>query len=74
MTNAVRNLIRSFQSLSDAEKREAASFLLRQVVQDEASDGGDEPFAAIAEELFLNLDAEESGNGEGLNASKHVSV
>ena len=64
MTTAVRDLIRSFQSLSDAEKREAASFLLRQVVQDEASDLGDESFAAIAEELFLNLDAEEAGNGQ----------
>jgi hypothetical protein len=74
MTTAVRNLIRSFQSLSDAEKREAASFLLRQVVQDETSDLGTEPFTAIAEELFLDLDAEEAGNGEGLIASKDVSV
>ena len=74
MTTAVRNLIRSFQSLSDAEKREAASFLLRQVVQDEASDLGEEPLTAIAEELFLDLDAEEAGNGEGLIASKDVSV
>jgi hypothetical protein len=64
MTTAVRDLIRSFQSLSDAEKREAASFLLRQVVQDEASDLGAESFAAIAEELFLDLDAEEAGNGQ----------
>jgi hypothetical protein len=43
-------------------------------VQDEASDLGTEPFAAIAEELFLDLDAEEAGNGEGLIASKDVSV
>jgi hypothetical protein len=64
MTTAVRNLIRSFQSLSDAEKREAASFLLRQVVQDETSDLGTEPFTAIAEDLFLDLDAEEAGNGQ----------
>jgi hypothetical protein len=74
MTTAVRDLIRSFQLLSDAEKREATNFLLRQVVQDEASDLGTEPFAAIAEELFLDLDAEEAGNGEGLIASKDVSV
>ena len=64
MTTAVRNLIRSFQSLSDAEKREAASFLLRQVVQDETSDLGTEPFTAIAEELCLDLDAEEACNGQ----------
>ena len=64
MTTAVRNLIRSFQSLSDAEKREAASFLLRQVVQDETSDLGTEPFTTTAEELFLDLDAEEAGNGQ----------
>jgi hypothetical protein len=64
MTSAVRDLLRSFQSLSDAEKHEAASLLLRQVVQGEAGDVGDDALAAVAEELFLDLDAREAGDGQ----------
>ena len=64
MTSAVRDLIRSFQLLSDAEKHEAASLLLRQVVQGEAGDLGDADLVAVAEELFLDLDAREAGDGQ----------
>ena len=64
MTSAVRDLLRSFQSLSDAEKHEAASLLLRQVVQGEAGDVGDDALVAIAEDLFLDLDAGEAGDGQ----------
>ena len=64
MTSAFRDLLRSFQSLSDAEKHEAASLLLRQVVQGEAGDVGDEALVAVAEELFLDLDAREAGDGQ----------
>jgi len=64
MTSAVRDLLRSFQSLSDAEKHEAASLLLRQVVQGEAGDVGDDALVAVAEELFLDLDAREAGDGQ----------
>jgi hypothetical protein len=64
MTSAVRDLLRSFQSLSDAEKHEAASLLLRQVVQDEAGDVGDDALVAVAEELFLDLDVREAGDGQ----------
>ena len=60
MTSAVRDLLRSFQSLNDAEKHEAASLLLRQVVQGEAGDIGDDALVAVAEELFLDLDAQEA--------------
>jgi hypothetical protein len=60
MTSAVRDLLRSFQSLSDAEKHAAASLLLRQVVQGEAGDIGDDALVAVAEELFLDLDAQEA--------------
>ncbi len=49
MTSAVRDLLRSFQSLSDAEKHEVASLLLRQVVQGEAGDMGDDALVAVAE-------------------------
>lgn len=64
MTSAVRDLLRSFQSLSDAEKHEAASLLLRQVVQGEAGDIGDDALVAVAEGLFLDLDAREAGDGQ----------
>jgi hypothetical protein len=64
MTNAVRDLLQSFQSLSDAEKHEAASLLLRQVVQGEAGDVCDDALVAVAEELFLDLDAREAADGE----------
>ena len=64
MTNAVRHLLQTFQSLSDAEKHEAASLLLRQVVQGEAGDVGDDALVAVAEELFFDLDAREAIDGE----------
>jgi hypothetical protein len=64
MTSAVRELLRSFQSLSDAEKHEAASLLLKHVVQGEAGDVGDDALVAAAEELFLELDAREAGDGQ----------
>jgi hypothetical protein len=40
MTSVVRDLLRSFETLSDAEKHGAANLLLRQVVQGEAGDVG----------------------------------
>ena len=64
MTSAVRDLLRSFQALSDAEKHEAASLLMRQFAQGEAGEIGDETFVAVAEELFLDLDAREAGDGQ----------
>lgn len=64
MTSAVRDLLRSFQSLSDDEKREATSFLLRQVVRGEAGDIGDEALLAVADDLFIELDAAEAGDGQ----------
>ena len=64
MTSAVRELLRSFQSLSDAEKHEAASLLLRLVVQGEAGDIGDDALVAVAEELFLDLDSREADDGQ----------
>ena len=51
-------------TLSDAEKHEAAGLLLREVVQGEAGDIGDDALVAVAEELFLDLDARETGDGQ----------
>jgi hypothetical protein len=62
MTHAVRDFLRSFQLLSDAERHEAASLLLRQVAQAETGGLGDDTLVAVAEELFLDLDAREDGD------------
>ena len=64
MTSAVRDLLRSFQSLSDDEKREATRLLLRQVMRGEAGDIGDEALLAVADDLFIELDAAEAGDGQ----------
>jgi hypothetical protein len=64
VTSAVRDLIRSFQAWSDAEKHEATSLLFKQVVQGEADDIGDDTLGAVAEELFLDLDTREAGDGQ----------
>lgn len=64
MTSAVRDLLRSFQALSDAEKHEAANLLLKQLVQGEAGDVGEEAIVAVAEELFLDLDEREAGDDQ----------
>ena len=64
MTSAVRDLLWSFQSLSDAEKHEAVSLLRRPVVQGEAGDVGYDALVAIAEDLFLDLAAREAGDGQ----------
>jgi hypothetical protein len=64
MTNAVRNLLHSFQSLSDAEKHEAAALLLEHVTGAKPGDVGEDALVAIAEELFLALDVREAGDGQ----------
>ncbi|MDX1969637.1 MAG: hypothetical protein SFV23_20855 [Planctomycetaceae bacterium] len=63
MTSAVCDLLGPFQALSDTEKHKAARLPLKQVVQDEAGDLDDDAFVAIAEDLFLDLDASEAGAG-----------
>lgn len=60
MTSAVRDLLLSFQSLTDAEKHEVASLLLRQLLQGETGDVCDDALVAVADELFLDLDAREA--------------
>jgi len=59
MTAAVQELLKTFESLPQAEQHEAALEILRRVLPDGA---GDVPEAALidsAEELFRALDAEE---------------
>ena len=64
MTQAVEELLRRFDALSDAEKQEATVQLLRRVVEEESGDVPGEALVAAAEELFLELDAREAANGQ----------
>jgi hypothetical protein len=62
MTSAVQHLIDSFESLSDAEKRQAAVEILRRAPQDDEG-LSDEDLTVIADDLFRALDAEEVDRG-----------
>jgi hypothetical protein len=62
MTVAVRQLLESFNALSDADKHQAAIEILRRFA---GAAEGDVPEAALveaADELFRALDAEEAGH------------
>jgi hypothetical protein len=64
MTAAVKDLLNTFDALSDADKREATVQLLRRVVDEESGDVPEEVLVAAAEELFLELDAREAADGQ----------
>ena len=64
MTGAVKDLLNRFDSLTASEKHEAASQLLRRVIEGEAGEIAEDALVAAAEHLFLDLDARESGNGQ----------
>ena len=58
MTEAVQELLDTFDALTDAEKQVAAAQLLRRVVEGESGEIPEDALVAAAEELFLELDAE----------------
>ena len=64
MTGAVQDLLNAFDALTASEKYEAASQVLRRVVEGESGEIPDEALVAAAEQVFLDLDAQESGNGQ----------
>jgi len=64
MDAAVNQILDLFESLSDAQKSEAALEILSRFPVDE-KDIPDEAFAAMAEELLSALDEEERKNGQG---------
>jgi hypothetical protein len=59
----VRDLLQSFDSLSEAEKKEVASEILRRSASLEFLPVSDEELVLNAEQLFLELDRQESTNG-----------
>jgi hypothetical protein len=59
MTESVQQLLNAFDALSEAERRIAASEVLRRIVASESGDVPDDGLTAAAEELFLELDERE---------------
>ncbi len=59
MTAAVRELLQTFEALTDAEKQVVTIQLLRRAVAAETGNISDDGLIAVAEELFLELEARE---------------
>lgn len=59
----VRDLLQSFDSLSEADKKEVASEILRRSASFDLRPLSDEELIVNAEQLFLELDRQESTNG-----------
>ncbi|HLW67702.1 MAG TPA: hypothetical protein VKS79_20465 [Gemmataceae bacterium] len=64
MTQKVRDLLNSFDSLPDADKHEMAVEVLRRVRKSAHGDVSDESLTALADELFCAMDAQEAKHGE----------
>jgi hypothetical protein len=62
MTAAVRQLLDSFDALSDADKHQAAIEILRQFATAAESDRPETALVEAADERFRLLDAEEAGH------------
>jgi hypothetical protein len=60
MTTEVRNLLRSFDSLPDSEKRELAAEILRRSVRFDLLPLSDEDLTKAADDIFLAIDREEA--------------
>jgi hypothetical protein len=57
-------LLQSFDALSEAEKHEAATEVLRRALPIVSADVPEEALVATAEELFLELDAREAADDD----------
>ena len=57
MTQAVQHIIDTFESLTEAEKQQAASELLRRTLDLAPAQLSDEALAEAADQLFSELDA-----------------
>jgi hypothetical protein len=60
MTTEAQNLLQSFDLLQEADKREVAAEIIRRSIAIDMPPLSDEQLAAIADELFLEMDKEES--------------
>jgi hypothetical protein len=62
MTQSVKNLLDHFDSLPEAEKREALSEILRRIRSIDFEPPSDEELVLSAEETFLELDRREAAD------------
>lgn len=62
MTTAVQQLLDSFEALSEAEQQQAASEVLRRVLDATPPELSEEALVEAAEALFLELDARETAD------------
>ena len=60
MTTEAESVLRSFELLPDAEKREVASAIIRRSMELDVPPLSDDDLVSAAEELFLKLDQEEA--------------
>jgi hypothetical protein len=60
MATSVQDLLQSFEGLSDDEKKEVASEMIRRLVKFDLPPLSDQELVLSAEELFLELDKRES--------------
>ncbi len=63
MNISAKEFLHSFEYLPDKEKQEVAFEIIRRTAKFNLPDLKDENFVYCAEELFLELDKEESENG-----------
>ena len=64
MTDAADHLVAAFDALSPSHRQEVAAALLRRVLDEVPSDVSEDALVTVAENLFLELDAAESDDGE----------
>ena len=62
MTKSVEQLLKSFEQLPEAEKREAASEIIKRSLTLDLPELSDDTLLFAANQTFLQLDKEESGN------------
>jgi hypothetical protein len=60
MTKSVEQFLKSFEQLPDAEKRELASEIIKRSLELDLPELSDETLLFAADEIFLQLDKEES--------------
>lgn len=79
MTRAVQELLKSFDALSDLEKRQAAAEVLRRTMLNAPPVVSDDALTEAADTLFLDLDAGEEADARltssnGTARPKHPTV
>ena len=63
MNTTVQHVLDSFESLPNAEKQQVAAEIIRRLTQLDFPPLSDEDLTLSAEELFLELDRQESEHG-----------